>query len=56
MYLFKRTQIVFLLINKAPIDILGKYANFTDKFLPKAVVELPKYTSIYNHSINQKKD
>ncbi len=47
----RNAQIAHLKANKAPIEISSKCANFADVFLPKLVVELPKYTSINDHNI-----
>ncbi len=51
MYLSQRTQITHLKIDKVPIKILNKYADFADVFLPMLAIEFSKHTSINNHAI-----
>ncbi len=50
-HLSKRAQIAHLKADKAPSEVLGKYADFADNFSPKLAVELPEHTEINNHAI-----
>ena len=47
----KSTQIAYQKMDKAPIKVSSKYANFADVFLPKLAVELPEYMRINNYTI-----
>ena len=47
----KRAQIAHRKANKVPTKVPNKFADFADVFLPKLVIELPKYTGINNYGI-----
>ena len=47
----KKAQIVHLKTDKAPTKVPSNYADFTDVFLSKLVIELSKYTGINDHII-----
>ena len=51
MYLSQKTQIAYLKINEVFTEVLSKYNDFANIFLPKLTIELPKYTNINNHAI-----
>ncbi len=51
MYPSKKVQITQLKVNKAPTEVLSKYADFVDVFLPKSTLEFPKHTGVYDHAI-----
>ena len=38
-------------MDKVPIKVSSKYANFVDIFLPRLATELPKYMRINNYTI-----
>ncbi len=46
-----RFQIAYLKIDKTPTEISNTYADFTDVFLSKLTIKLPKYININNHAI-----
>ena len=51
MHLLKKTQIVYLKVDKASIKIPSKYTDFADVFLSKLAIELLKYIEINNYAI-----
>ena len=50
-YILKKTQIVYLKMDKAHTKVSSKYAEFADVFLLKLAAELLKYTKLNNHAI-----
>ena len=46
----KKVQIAHLKVDKAPTEVLSKYADFAEFFSPKLAAELPEY-GINNHAI-----
>ena len=51
MHFLNRVQIAHLKVNEALIKVFSKYANFTNIFLLKLIVELSKYMGINNYII-----
>lgn len=51
-YLVWKAQIAFLSIEKAPKNILTKYANYVDIFAKKSAVELFEHSNIKEHFID----
>ncbi len=51
MYSSKKAQIAHLKVNKAFIEVISKYADFADIFLPKLAIKLFKYIEINNYTI-----
>ncbi len=47
----RKVQIAYLKADEAPTKVPSKYADFSDVFLPKMAIELPKYTGINDHAI-----
>ncbi len=47
----KRTQIAYVKVDEAPIEVPSKYTDFADIFSSKLFVKLPKYMGINNHAI-----
>ena len=47
----KKAQIVYLKADEASIEVLSKYADFVDIFLPKLAIKLLKHMKINNHAI-----
>ncbi len=43
--------IAYLKADEAPTEILSKYADFVDVFLPNSAVKLPEHTEINDHAI-----
>lgn len=54
-YLSPRVQIAFFLANKALIDVLSLYTNYTNIFLSELIVKLPEYIKINNRLIFMEK-
>lgn len=51
MDLLQRTQIGYLKVDEAFIEVSSKYTNFTNFFLSKLTTELSKHIRIINHAI-----
>ena len=52
----RQAQVRVLLFNKALIEILAKYSNYSDVFLAENVAELSEHTGINDHVIELEKD
>ena len=52
----KQAQIGALLFDKAPIEILAKYFNYSNIFLVENAAELPENTGINEHAIKLEED
>lgn len=48
----QKVQIASLLVNKAPITVLTEFSEFADVFYLESDIELPKYMSINDHTID----
>ena len=55
-YLSKKAQIVYMKADKALFQVLNKYTNFANVFLPKLAADLLEYTGINNHTIDSVND
>ena len=53
-YSKKQAQIEILLFDKAPIEVLAEYSNYSNVFLAKNLLELSKHTRINNHAVELK--
>lgn len=51
MYPLKQAQITQLKVDKALIEVFGKYADFADIFFFKFTIELSKHIKINNDAI-----
>ena len=51
MHSLKRAQIAHLKVDKAPIKVFSKYADFTDVFSLKLAIKLLKHMKINNYII-----
>ena len=54
MHLEKQAQVGALLFDKAPIEVLAEYSNYSDVFSAKNVAELSKNTGMNKHTIELK--
>lgn len=49
MHSSKKTQIVYIKVDKAPTKVSSKYIDFENVFLQKLTMELPYHTKINDH-------
>ena len=51
-----KAQVRALLFNKAPIEVLAEYSDYSDIFSVEYAAELPKNTKIKKHAIKLEED
>ena len=51
MHLLRKAQIAYLKVVKVPTKVSSKYTDFTNVFLSKFAIKLPKHMRINNYTI-----